>query len=91
MSEFQQRSQHTTESDILSAINGMVEEEKNLRQKVSSGAAESEQAQRELAALEVKLDQCWDLLRQRRARTEYGENPDEARVRPASQVEGYES
>jgi hypothetical protein len=37
---------------------------------------------------EVTLDQCWDLLRQRRARREYGENPDEAEVRPPCTVDG---
>ncbi|MDH6579985.1 DUF2630 family protein [Kitasatospora sp. MAP5-34] len=91
MSEFQQRSRQSTDSDILSEINSMVEAEKHLRDRIASGQAESGQAQQDLAALEVRLDQCWDLLRQRRARTEYGENPDEARVRPAAQVEGYES
>ena len=39
--------------------------------------------------IEEELDQCYDLLRQRRARREYGEDPDEAQVRPAAQVEGY--
>jgi hypothetical protein len=42
-----------------------------------------------LRELEVALDQCWDLLRQRRARIEAGQNPDEAHVRPANEVEGY--
>jgi len=36
-----------------------------------------------------QLDQCWDLLRQRRAREEYGQNPDDARVRDVRTVEGY--
>ncbi len=39
--------------------------------------------------LEVQLDQCWDLLRQRRAKRQYGEDPDEAQARPASEVESY--
>ena len=42
-----------------------------------------------LQALEVELDQCWDLLRQRRAKREYGENPDTAQARSADTVEGY--
>ena len=42
-----------------------------------------------LDAVERELDQCWDLLRQRRAREEFGENPDEAKERPVSEVEGY--
>ena len=49
---------------------------------------ESEEHQR-LRALEVELDQCWDLLRQRRALRETGGDPREARVRPAGEVEGY--
>ncbi|MDQ0795343.1 hypothetical protein QFZ58_003831 [Streptomyces sp. B1I3] len=44
-----------------------------------------------LREVEVRLDQCWDLLRQRRALSEYGEDPSAARVRPADEVEGYES
>lgn len=42
-----------------------------------------------LRELEVELDQCWDLLRQRRARRAAGENPDDAEARPANVVEGY--
>lgn len=43
-----------------------------------------------LAQLKVELDQCWDLLRQRRALREFGEDPDKAKVRPAKIVENYE-
>jgi hypothetical protein len=42
-----------------------------------------------LQALEVELDRCWDLLRQRRARRAAGEDPDDAEVRPTNVVEGY--
>jgi len=42
-----------------------------------------------LRELEVELDQCWDLLRQRRARRAAGENPDDAQSRPDNVVEGY--
>ncbi len=91
MSEFQQRSRHSTDADILADINSMVEAERHLRDRIASGEADAEQAQRDLAALEVKLDQCWDLLRQRRALTEFGDNPDGARIRPAAQVESYDS
>lgn len=45
---------------------------------------------RRLEAIQVELDQCWDLLRQRRALREFGEDPDQARVRPADVVEKYE-
>ncbi len=44
---------------------------------------------RELAKLNVELDQCWDLLRQRRALREFGRDPGEAEVRPPSVVEKY--
>jgi hypothetical protein len=40
--------------------------------------------------VEEALDQCWDLLRQRRARREFGENPEGAQARPAGEVEGYQ-
>jgi hypothetical protein len=43
-----------------------------------------------LKDLEIRLDQLWDLLRQRRARREMGENPDEANLRPPETVEGYQ-
>jgi hypothetical protein len=47
------------------------------------------EAHARLAAIEVELDRCWDLLRQRRARREFDENPDDASVRDAATVEGY--
>ncbi len=43
-----------------------------------------------LSKIKVELDQCWDLLRQRRALREFGRDPDEAKVRPAKIVENYE-
>ena len=79
------------QDQILSRIAAMVEEERGLRDAVSSGRIDSATEQERLAEVERALDQCWDLLRQRRAKTEFGENPDDARVRPASQVEDYES
>jgi hypothetical protein len=42
-----------------------------------------------LRQLEIQLDQCWDLLRQRRARSEFGEDPDDAKARPPEVVERY--
>lgn len=42
-----------------------------------------------LRAVAAELDQCWDLLRQRRALRETGGNPDAAGVRPVEEVEGY--
>ncbi|GAA3837824.1 DUF2630 family protein [Streptomyces chiangmaiensis] len=78
------------EEQILARITAMVDEERGLREAVSSGRIDSVTEHERLAELERALDQCWDLLRQRRAKAEFGENPDDARVRPASQVEGYE-
>jgi hypothetical protein len=67
----------------------LVAEEKELRAKLQHGdITESEEHQR-LGAVETELDQCWDLLRQRRALRETGHDPKDAHVRPADEVEGY--
>ncbi|MCW7941557.1 hypothetical protein AAW14_05750 [Streptomyces hygroscopicus] len=75
---------------ILARITAMVDEERVLRDALASGRIDSATEHERLSDLERALDQCWDLLRQRRAKAEFGENPDDARVRPASQVEDYE-
>ncbi|MCX4981952.1 DUF2630 family protein [Streptomyces sp. NBC_00250] len=72
--------------EILDDIGALVEEERALRQR--TGGLLPEERTR-LADLEVRLDQCWDLLRQRRAKAEYGEDPDTATLRPATEVESY--
>ncbi|MEW2494814.1 MULTISPECIES: DUF2630 family protein [Streptomyces] len=77
------------EEQIMARIAAMVDEERGLRDALSSGRIDSATEQERLADLERALDQCWDLLRQRRAKAEFGENPNEARVRPAAQVEDY--
>ncbi|MGH7056390.1 MAG: DUF2630 family protein [Acetobacteraceae bacterium] len=71
---------------VLAHIRDLVSEEERL---YAAGAA-SEQDLAKLRKINVELDQCWDLLRQRRALREFGENPDEAAVRPAATVEKYE-
>jgi hypothetical protein len=77
------------DADALSRINELVAEEKALRDQLQHGEiSESEEHQR-LRHLEIQLDQCWDLLRQRRALRETGGDPGEAAVRPADEVEGY--
>jgi len=73
------------ETDILSRIHALVDEEHKLRETPEHTA---EQRTR-VSQLEADLDQCWDLLRQRRAKRQYDENPDEAQARPESTVEGY--
>jgi hypothetical protein len=76
------------ERSILSHISELVTEERALRDRhVGEGLTDSDQAR--LLALEEDLDQCWDLLRQRRAKAEFGENPDTAQPRPAGEVESY--
>lgn len=73
------------EKDILSRISSLVEEEHKLRE-----STEHDDDQRvRMNELEAQLDQCWDLLRQRRAKRQYGEDPDEAQPRPEPQVESY--
>ncbi|MEU1272945.1 DUF2630 family protein [Streptomyces sp. NPDC005799] len=74
---------------ILGRITEMVEDERKLRESLAAGEIDSSTEHQRLAQLEVELDRCWDLLRQRRAKAEFGENPDDAQVRPPSQVEGY--
>ncbi|MGI5326609.1 DUF2630 family protein [Actinomadura nitritigenes] len=77
------------EKAILDRINDFIDEEHALRQAHERSETTGDDARRRLRELEVALDQCWDLLRQRRARIEAGQNPEEAHVRPASEVEGY--
>ena len=77
------------DTEILSQIERLVEEEHRLRRLVLAGELASDQEQARLRGIEAALDRCWDLLRQRRARRQVGEDPDEAQARPASEVEGY--
>ena len=77
------------DKSIFSRIDELVSEEHELRSKHAAGQVDNADEQTRLRALEVELDQCWDLLRQRRAKREFGENPDEAQVRPEGTVEGY--
>jgi hypothetical protein len=74
---------------LFSRIDELVAEEHELRSKHASGQINDAEEHARLKALEVELDQCWDLLRQRRAKREYGENPDNAQARSADTVEGY--
>jgi hypothetical protein len=78
------------DKEILGHIDELIATERDLRAKVAAGDLSTDDERRQLAAIEESLDQCWDLLRQRRARREFGENPEEAQVRPATEVEGYQ-
>jgi hypothetical protein len=77
------------DASLLDQINALVHEEHTLREQARDGQIEGDEEQARLRDLEVQLDQCWDLLRQRRARREFGEDPESAHVRPAGEVEGY--
>jgi len=78
------------DQDVLERIRQLMEEEQKLRDAHSSGDRPVDATERErLQALEEALDQCWDLLRQRRAREEFGADPDAATARPKDTVEKY--
>ena len=77
------------DNDALSRINELVAEEKALREKLQHGEISESEENKRLRQLEIELDQCWDLLRQRRALRETGGDPRDAAVRPADEVEGY--
>jgi Protein of unknown function (DUF2630) len=77
------------DKEILGHIDELVRTEHDLRAKLAAGQLSSQEEHEQLRAAEEALDQCWDLLRQRRARQEFGENPSESEARPASEVEGY--
>ncbi len=73
---------------IMNKIDELAREEHELFNKESHGKASDAERER-LKRLQVTLDQCWDLLRQRRARRAAGQNPDEAQVRDEKIVENY--
>ena len=76
------------DKQVLDRIGALVEEEHILERQATGDGLDQDQRAR-LEQLEVQLDQCWDLLRQRRARRGAGQDPDIAQVRPAGTVEGY--
>ena len=71
-----------SDQSILDHISALIDEEHKLR----AGSATPER----LKHVEEQLDQCWDLLRQRRAKREFGDDPDSAAVRDVGTVERYE-
>jgi hypothetical protein len=77
------------DEQIHNSIDELVQEEHQLWEREAAGTATDEDRRR-LESLKVTLDQSWDLLRQRRALREAGRDPDDADVRPADVVEGYE-
>jgi Protein of unknown function (DUF2630) len=77
---------------VTARIERLVAEEHELRNREQADSTDEDrlEADRErLEEVQVELDRCWDLLRQRRAREEFGMNPDEAKARDADTVERY--
>ena len=77
------------DNEILHNITRLVNEEHELMKQAEQGALD-ETKQARIRDLEIQLDQCWDLLRQRRARREFGLNPEEAKLRDPNIVEHYQ-
>jgi hypothetical protein len=77
------------DQDIQNRIKELIDEEHRLRSALSDGKISESDERERLGSVEAQLDQCWDLLRQRRAKRQYGENPDDAAVRPVDTVENY--
>jgi hypothetical protein len=77
------------DKEILGRIDELIQTEHSLRARLAAGQLTSSEEQAALKSAEEALDQCWDLLRQRRARREFGEDESMAEPRPASEVEGY--
>ncbi|MGN9837954.1 DUF2630 family protein [Nonomuraea sp. H19] len=77
------------DDEILTRISALVDEEHVLRNRLTAGEVTTDEEHARIKQLEAALDQCWDLLRQRRARRNAGEDPDNAGARPADEVENY--
>ena len=77
------------DTTVLSRINGLVDEEHKLREQLRKGEISTEEEHARLRTLERPLDQCWDLLRRRRAARSLGQDPDSAQPRDINEVEGY--
>ena len=74
-----------SDKTILEHIQELVEEEHRLQ----TAARPGDDTQERVRHIQEQLDQCWDLLRQRRARREFGQDPDAAQARDVKTVEGY--
>ena len=74
---------------IIDRINQLAHEEEQLWQRASDGGGLTTDDQERLKVVGIELDQCYDLLRQRQARREFGQDPDQAEARPAEIVENY--
>ncbi|WP_040165032.1 DUF2630 family protein [Microbacterium gorillae] len=77
------------DTEITRRIAAIDDEQRTLRSVDTEGAERPAADLERLRALDVEKDQLWDLLRQRRAKAEFGEDPNSVAERPASEVEGY--
>jgi hypothetical protein len=77
------------DQEVHGTIEQLVAEEHELWERESAGVA-TDDDRRRMQQVKVSLDQCWDLLRQRRARREFGQDPDAAEARSPQVVENYE-
>jgi uncharacterized protein DUF2630 len=76
------------DTELLAQINALATEEQQLEEAhVGEGLSDDERARKR--QIEVTLDQLWDVLRQRRAKRDYGRDPDGAQTRSEGTVEGY--
>ncbi|GAB2666557.1 DUF2630 family protein [Gordonia jinhuaensis] len=80
-----------SDKSIHAHITDLIEEERDLRGSLSRGEISREDENGRLGEIEVQLDQCWDLLRQRQALRDAGRDPSDAQVRGADVVEKYKS
>jgi predicted nuclease with TOPRIM domain len=77
------------DQSIRERIGDLVQEEHRLREQLARHEITPNEEQARLRSVEVELDQCWDLLRQRAAKREFGEDPESAEVRSPDVVERY--
>jgi Protein of unknown function (DUF2630) len=81
-----------SDETIANRIEKLVAEEHELRHREEADTQDDdrlESDQERLRAVEIELDQCWDLLRQRRALRDAGADPEQAHARDADTVERY--
>ncbi|HET8601101.1 MAG TPA: DUF2630 family protein [Segeticoccus sp.] len=77
------------DEDVLRRVEELVDQEHRLRQQAAAGQRPTAEEQADLQRLEAALDQCWDLLRRRRAARDAHEDPESLTARPTEEVEGY--
>ena len=77
------------DNSVLGRIHGLVNEEHQLRQQLAQGKLSASEEHARLKELEEALDQCWDLLRRRRAAREVGNDPNAEQAHAVTEVEGY--